>query len=106
MNCIARLTGSHRGFQTTSRANTLAQKILKADIAQGLDNSVTVYLADNCMLSCEAFTWKMTFIAVLFLNGTQMPSDFNYYDPPLSYVINGLQDPTSQRFLVLESPLV
>jgi len=70
------------GFQTTSRANPLAQKILKAEIAQGLNSSVTRYSGDN---------W-------LFLNGTQMPADFDYNDPPLPYVINGRQDPTSQRF--------
>jgi len=36
----------------------------------------------------------------LFLNGTQMPIDFDYNDPTLPYVINGCQDPTSQRFAV------
>ena len=42
----------------------------------------------------------MTFIAGMFLNGTQMPSDFDYNEPSLPYVINGVQDPTSQRFAV------
>jgi len=104
MICIAHLTGSCRGFQTTSRANTLAQKILKADIAQGLDDAVTQYTADNCMLSYGPFTWRMTFIADLSLNGVQMSPNFNYNDPPLPFVINGLQDPTSQRVLVLGTP--
>jgi len=34
----------------------------------------------------------------MFFNGTQMPADFNYNDPSLPYEINGVQDPTSQRF--------
>jgi hypothetical protein len=42
----------------------------------------------------------MTFVSGLFMNGTQMPADFDYNDPPLPYVINGRQDPTSQRFTV------
>ena len=104
MICIAHLTGSYRGFQATARANTLSQIMLAADIEQGLNSSVSAFTADNCMLCYKPFTWKMTLIAVLFLNGTQMPSDFNYNDPPLPYVINGVQDPTSQRFLVLEAP--
>ncbi|KAI9513403.1 hypothetical protein F5148DRAFT_3736 [Russula earlei] len=70
------------GFQTTTRANPLAQKIVKSDIAEGLNRTVSVYSPDN---------W-------LFLNGTHMPLDFDYYDPTLPYVINGQQDPTSQRF--------
>ena len=41
----------------------------------------------------------------LFLNGTRMPASFDYNDPSLPYVINGRQDPTSQRFAV-ETALV
>ncbi|KAI0299441.1 hypothetical protein B0F90DRAFT_1810686 [Multifurca ochricompacta] len=70
------------GFQSTSRANTLAQKILKADISLGLDGSVSFYTADN---------WQ-------FLNGTQMPVNFNYNDPSVPFVVNGRSNPTSQRF--------
>jgi len=71
------------GFQTTLRANPLAQKILKAEIAQGLNSSIApMYAPDN---------WR-------FLNGTEMPKNFDYNDPTLPYVINGRQDPTSQRF--------
>ena len=36
------------GFQSTNRANPLAQKILAADIAQGLNDSLTFYTPDNC----------------------------------------------------------
>jgi hypothetical protein len=100
MIAVARLTNCHRGFQTTSRANPLAQKILKAEIAQGLNRSVTRYSADNCKILYSVFTWEMTFVSGLFLNGTQMPADFDYNDPSLPYFINGRQDPTSQRFEV------
>ncbi|KAH9054676.1 hypothetical protein EDB87DRAFT_1428312 [Lactarius vividus] len=70
------------GFQTTSRANPLAQKIVKAGIQQRHNSSISMYAPDN---------W-------LFLNGTQMPFDFDYNDPSVPYVINGRDDPTSQRF--------
>ncbi|KAI0289964.1 hypothetical protein BC826DRAFT_1106720 [Russula brevipes] len=73
------------GFQTASRANPFAQKILKAEIAQGLNRSITWYSPDN---------W-------LFVNGTQMPLDFNYNSPSVPNVVNGREDPTSQRFLDL-----
>ena len=42
----------------------------------------------------------MTYVVGLFLNGTQMPVDFNYIDPSVPYVVNGRNDPTSQRFEV------
>ncbi|KAH9169339.1 hypothetical protein EDB89DRAFT_2073032 [Lactarius sanguifluus] len=70
------------GFQTTLRANPLAQKIVKAVIQQGHNSSISFYAPDN---------WQ-------FLNGTQMPLDFDYNDPSVPYIINGLDDPTSQRF--------
>ncbi|KAN0139277.1 hypothetical protein V8E53_002778 [Lactarius tabidus] len=71
------------GFQSTSRANPLAQKILKAVIDQGLNSSISDYAPDN---------WQ-------FVNGTGLlPDDFDYNDPPLPFVINGRMEPTSQRF--------
>ncbi|KAH8990807.1 hypothetical protein EDB92DRAFT_724534 [Lactarius akahatsu] len=70
------------GFQTTSRANPLAQKIVKAGIQQGHNSSISIYAPDN---------WQ-------FLNGTQMPPDFDYNDPSVPFIINGRNDPTSQRF--------
>jgi hypothetical protein len=79
--------------------------MLASDIKQGLNKSASLFTADNCMLSYESFTSsKMTLIAVLFLNGTQIPSDVNYNNPPAPYVINGVSDPTSQRCLVREAP--
>ncbi|KAI9438205.1 hypothetical protein H4582DRAFT_2148664 [Lactarius indigo] len=74
--------GEFPGFQTTSRANLLAQKIVKAGIQQGHNSSISIYAPDN---------WQ-------FLNGTQMPPDFDYNDPSVPYIINGRDDPTSQRF--------
>ncbi|KAF8270054.1 hypothetical protein EI94DRAFT_1723741 [Lactarius quietus] len=70
------------GFQSTSRANPLAQKILKAVIQQGLNSSISFYAPDN---------WQ-------FLNGTLMPDNFDYNDPSAPFVIDGRSDPTSQRF--------
>ncbi|KAN0139275.1 hypothetical protein V8E53_002776 [Lactarius tabidus] len=70
------------GFQSTSRANPLAQKILKADIDQGINGTLTFYAPDN---------WQ-------FLNGTEIPDSYDYNDPSLPSVINGRKEPTSQRF--------
>ena len=36
------------GFQSTLRANTLAQKIVASDIALGLNASFSFYTPDNC----------------------------------------------------------
>ncbi|GLB39840.1 hypothetical protein LshimejAT787_0703500 [Lyophyllum shimeji] len=70
------------GFVSTVRANPLAQKIIAADIALGLDSSLTFYSGDN----------------YAFLNGTQISKSFNYITPSVPFVVNGRQDPTSQRF--------
>jgi len=72
----------YSGFVSTARANPLAQKIVAADIALGLDSSLTFYSGDN----------------YAFLNGTFIPKSYNYITPPLPFVVNGRQDPTSQRF--------
>ncbi|KAL1948464.1 hypothetical protein VTO73DRAFT_12539 [Trametes versicolor] len=71
------------GFQSTNRANPLAQKILASDIALGLDSNVAFYAGDN---------WA-------FLNNTQRSSSDNYMSPPSSRVINGQTFVESQRFL-------
>ncbi|KAJ3829498.1 hypothetical protein F5880DRAFT_1470491 [Lentinula raphanica] len=70
------------GFVSTNRANPLAQKIVAADIALGNDDTITFYSADN---------WA-------FLNDTEMPENFNYIDPSLPFTVNGVNEPTSQRF--------
>ena len=36
----------------------------------------------------------------LFVNGTPIDQSFNYYNPPDAFEINGISDPTSQRFVV------
>jgi len=70
------------GFQSTSRGNELAHKIVASDIKLGLNANFSFYTADN---------WA-------FLNGTQMPADYNYMTPDVPVVINGRADATSQRF--------
>jgi hypothetical protein len=40
--------GCYRGFQTTTRANPFAQKILEFNIMQGLNSTLTWYSPDNC----------------------------------------------------------
>ncbi|KAL0578818.1 hypothetical protein V5O48_003186 [Marasmius crinis-equi] len=71
------------GFVSTTRGNELAKKIVAADIALGNDVNLGIfYSGDN---------WA-------FLNGTQMPSSYDYIDPTDPFKINGVNDPTSQRF--------
>ncbi|THH27364.1 hypothetical protein EUX98_g6832 [Antrodiella citrinella] len=70
------------GFQSTNRANPLAQKIVAADIALGNTDQFTFYSPDN---------WA-------FLNDTEQPLTFNYIDPAVIRKTNGVNDPTSQRF--------
>lgn len=40
-----------RTYESTSRANPLAQKMVEANIALGLDSSTSFYASDNCKLS-------------------------------------------------------
>ncbi|TFL05000.1 hypothetical protein BDV98DRAFT_281055 [Pterulicium gracile] len=75
-------TVTYSGFESTARGNVLAQKIVAADIALGLDDSFSFYSPGN---------WA-------FLNGTRMPLDYNYMNPTEPLVVNGQNDPTSQRF--------
>ncbi|KAG6860616.1 hypothetical protein C0995_009370 [Termitomyces sp. Mi166 len=70
------------GFVSTVRANPLAQKIVAAEIELGLNNSLTYYSGDN----------------FAFVNGTQIPANFNYITPSLPFIVNDRSDPTSQRF--------
>ncbi|KAJ7178031.1 hypothetical protein C8R46DRAFT_1174054 [Mycena filopes] len=70
------------GFQSTNRANPLARKIVASDIELGLDDTFTFYTADN---------WA-------FLNGTQMPADYDYMTPDVPIIVNGQVDANSQRF--------
>lgn len=70
------------GFQSTSRANPLAQKIVERNIAQGIPHYLSSYASSN---------WLLT-------DGTRMPKDYNYNNPPTPYDINDQNQPTSQRF--------
>ncbi|KAJ7704365.1 hypothetical protein B0H17DRAFT_1039415 [Mycena rosella] len=70
------------GFQSSARANPLAQKIVASDIELGLNAQFSFYTADN---------WA-------FLNGTQMLADYNYMTPDAPIVVNGKVDANSQRF--------
>ncbi|KAI0267484.1 hypothetical protein BC834DRAFT_982168 [Gloeopeniophorella convolvens] len=70
------------GFQSASRANPLAQKIVKADIALGVNSTLVFYPSDN---------W-------VFVNGTQMPANLDYNTPSVPVIVNGRNQPTSQRF--------
>ncbi|KAF8153237.1 hypothetical protein B0H34DRAFT_97367 [Crassisporium funariophilum] len=70
------------GFQSSSRGNALAQKIVAAHVAMGANDIGTFYSPDN---------WA-------FFNGTIMPNTFDYDKPTAPFVVNGRSDPTSQRF--------
>ncbi|CDO74428.1 hypothetical protein BN946_scf184880.g2 [Trametes cinnabarina] len=72
------------GFQSTNRANPLAQKILASDIALGVTSAIAFYPADN---------WAF------LSNDTEMSPSDNYMQPPSSRVINGQTFVESQRFL-------
>ena len=96
-NASASLNEFFRGFQSTSRANPLAQKIVKAIIDQKINGSYTYYAPGSCKLSRTTVSWILTTVTDTFLNGTQMADNYNYNDPPVSYHINGRYDPTSRR---------
>lgn len=89
-----------RGFQSTSRANPLAQKIVKAAIERGYNNTLSYYASDHCKPSRTNIFMNVTSIVGQFLNGTQMSLKFDYNDPSIPYPINGFNEPTSQRFEV------
>ncbi|THH12597.1 hypothetical protein EW146_g7542 [Bondarzewia mesenterica] len=70
------------GYQTSIRANPLAQKIVEGNIQQDLGASLDFYSPDN---------WA-------FLNDTKFPINYNYVDPAVPLSINGQTVPMSQRF--------
>ncbi|KAH9947801.1 hypothetical protein B0H21DRAFT_876506 [Amylocystis lapponica] len=70
------------GFQSASRANPLAQKILASDIALGVTYNMSFYAPDN---------WA-------FLNNTVQPNTYNYNNPSVSRTINNVLYSESQRF--------
>ncbi|KAL5498002.1 hypothetical protein ACEPAH_2933 [Sanghuangporus vaninii] len=68
------------GFESTTRANELAQKVVASDIALGVTE--TFYSPIN---------WA-------FLNDTAFSLTHNFITPSAPFTINGVSDPTSQRF--------
>ncbi|EIN14491.1 hypothetical protein PUNSTDRAFT_140772 [Punctularia strigosozonata HHB-11173 SS5] len=72
------------GFQTTNRANTLAKKVVRANIALNLSEIGTFYNPVN---------WA-------FLNDTEFPPTHNYIDPPneTEEPVNGQIEKDAQRF--------
>ncbi|TDL16110.1 hypothetical protein BD410DRAFT_844665 [Rickenella mellea] len=70
----------YAGFQSTARGNPLAVKLVANNIALNLTN--TNYSPAN---------WQ-------FLNGTAFDETHNYMDPTEPLVVNGVSNPTSQRF--------
>lgn len=79
---LAGMTSGIPGFESASRANPLAQKIVETNIARHIPNELTFYGSSN---------W-------LFMNGTRMPEDYDYNNPSTEYDINDQNQPTSQRF--------
>ncbi|KAI0372476.1 hypothetical protein BV20DRAFT_1050796 [Pilatotrama ljubarskyi] len=72
------------GFESTNRANPLAQKIVASDIGLGVTSAIAFYPADN---------WAF------LSNDTEMSPRNNYMKPPSSRIINGQTFVESQRFL-------
>ena len=70
------------GYQTTMRANPLAQKIVAKVIEEDIE--FLNYTPDN---------WA-------FLNDTIFPNNHNFITPPDTIIVNGQKDQNSQRFHV------
>jgi len=69
----------YAGFQSSTRANPLAAKIVDVVIKNQIE--VLNYDPDN---------WA-------FLNDTEQPDTFNYITPPRPIIVNGVLDENSQR---------
>ncbi|OCH94582.1 hypothetical protein OBBRIDRAFT_100132 [Obba rivulosa] len=76
------------GFQSTNRANPLAQKIVENVIAKGITSNFSFYAPDN---------WAS-------LDNVMLPNTFNYDQPPVTSVINGATYIESQRFFDVCTP--
>lgn len=99
----------YSGFESTARANALAQKVVANDIA--LRVTQTFYSPINCQ-SLVAVVFILIFGANVcssmasegaFLNDTEFPLSHNYITPPAPFTVNGVSDPTSQRFHVSDN---
>ena len=102
------------GFQSTMRANPLAQKILASVISLGLNDTISFYTPDNCrhpfhilsLTSASSGTDANGDSGGAFLNDTAMPLNHNYMTPTTARTINGQQFTESQRFAVGLSALL
>ncbi|KAF8688631.1 peptidase S41 family protein, partial [Rhizoctonia solani] len=86
INALAGTSFGYSGWESSARANPLARKIVAADIAQGID--YMFYSSNN---------WA-------FLNNTPQPANYNYMEPPTTFVINGQKDSNSKRFYDICTP--
>jgi hypothetical protein len=89
------LTRLCRGFQTTLRANKLAEQVVAAQIARGKGGN---YFPNG--FACKYLSIRpsgQSSEVIIVLNDTVYPDNYNYFKPTLPVVINGLSDPTSQR---------
>ncbi|KAG9126864.1 hypothetical protein FRC07_001649 [Ceratobasidium sp. 392] len=86
INALAGTKFGYSGFESTMRAGPLARKIVASDIAQGIDY---MFYSPN--------QWA-------FLNNTPQPANYNYMEPPTSFVINGSKDAVSKRFYDICTP--
>ncbi|CDO71106.1 hypothetical protein BN946_scf184844.g110 [Trametes cinnabarina] len=75
-------TEPNAGLDTEARAGPLAQLIVKQIIAGADPDVLLLYNPLNF--------WR-------FANNTPFPADFNWLDPPVSVVVNGIHDAFSQR---------
>lgn len=89
-----------RGFESTLRANELAEKIVAQNIKLGLNSSWTFFAPDNCKFPSDVLQSSIVYSLSIgaFPNDTLQPANYNYVDPSRPFSVNGMSDPTSQRF--------
>ncbi|CAE6477326.1 unnamed protein product [Rhizoctonia solani] len=80
INALAGTNFGYAGFESTMRAQPLAQKIVASYIKQGID-----------YMNYSPSQWA-------FLNNTPQPANYNYMEPPTNFTINDTKDAVSKRF--------
>ncbi|KZV63396.1 hypothetical protein PENSPDRAFT_669711 [Peniophora sp. CONT] len=90
-NYLAGANIGNPGFQSTNRANALAQRILGNDIKLNTTGNLSFYTADN---------WAF------LQNNTQEPASNNYMKPPVTITVNGAKEVNSERFFDICTPYV
>ncbi|KAH7339972.1 hypothetical protein B0J17DRAFT_716957 [Rhizoctonia solani] len=86
INALAGTKFGYAGFESTMRAQPLAQKIVAAYIEQGID-----------YMNYSPSQWA-------FLNNTPQPANYNYMEPPTNFTINDTKDAVSKRFYDICTP--